>query len=201
MKWITGHIGREDGLSLAEFVTVVSVLGFVLAAAWAGFFAFQKADSINTVQAQAAHDFSDPMEWVSKIVMQATAIDTAGTTSNSISPSAYQIGVWTNRDSDTTPELNNIYVDTSGNLVWEYWTYDSSRTTTTKHVKWVVSATNANRSAGVPLFTYWDANGNQITDMSLAASSTYRVTVTLAVPGSSGGTLQDSRDITLRNKR
>ncbi len=201
MKTIIRYTHGDDGLSLAELMVVVSVLGFVLAAAWAGMFALQRADVVNTAQSQAAHDFSDPMEWMSKIVMQATAIDTVGTTPNSINPGPYQIGVWTNRDGDTTPELNNIYVDAGGHLVWEYWVYNSSRTTPLKHVKWIVSYTNANVAAGVPLFTYWGATGNQITDMSVASSGTYRVTATLAVPGVDSGSMRDSRDITLRNKR
>lgn len=182
---------------------VVGVLSFVLAAAWAGFFALNRASVVNTAQSQAAHDFADPMEWLSKIIMQTTTIDTVGTTPNSISPSSYAVGVWTNRDADATPELNNISVDASGHLVWESWVYNSSRSTVLSHNRWIVSSANSNRttSPNVPLFTYFNSQDTTITDMSTASSATYRIRATLLTPGVSGVTLQDYRDITLRNKR
>ena len=199
------HIRSDEGLSLSELLVVVGMLGVVLAAAWGGFFALTRSDVVNTAQSQAAHDFSDPMEWMSKIVMQETAMDSVGTTPNSINPGPYAIGVWTNRNADTTPELNNISVDTAGDLVWESWVYDSSRLNVLPgtHNKWVVSSTNSNRtvSPNVPLFTYLDSQDTTITDMTTVSSATYRIRVTLLVPGVDGVTLRDSRDITLRNKR
>jgi hypothetical protein len=159
-RWWRG----DDGFTLSELIIVTGLLGFIVAAAWAGMAAISKAGTVSSNATTASHDLSIPLEQISKIVMQNTTV-------KSTAPN--RIEVWTDRNLDDLPELDAFYADAAGELVWESWFYDSARTTYTKHTKWVFSENNANVSSGSPLFTYYDKAGNVITDMEKAPSKTY----------------------------
>jgi hypothetical protein len=211
MDRLIRHANDDSGLTLVELLLVCSVMGFVLAAAWSANFAINKAAGINRIQTQAAHDFGDPMELTSKLVMQETSIATAGSpVTNGANPGPYTLTFWTSQYSTATasytPKLNKIYVTGSstaaGNLVRETWDYNAAMTTASNHKTFtLVKGTNTNVASSVPLFRYYDVGGNEVTTVGNIASATYKIQATLTVKGFSTTPLTDQRDISLRNKR
>lgn len=149
---------REEGLSLVELLVAISLVGFVLAAAWAFLFSLTRATSVNEGQTLAVHDFGDPLELISKLVMQETSIATAGhpampagfnsyarkATTYDLNPGKMSITFWTNRkppQRETSsgplvqyPCLEHIYVTaypastSPGDLVWDSWDYNPAKT-------------------------------------------------------------------------
>lgn len=187
------RFASEDGFSLAELLVVLGLLGAVLAVAWAGLFGIRMGDQIASDEGQAAAAFGDPMEEMSKILMQNTSIRA---TSNN------RIEVWTDRNADGMPELNAFYATAGGELIYEWWQYNSTRTAVTRHRSWTMSENNANLSSGTPLLTYITRDGTVLTGSDIAAkgpSDTVYVRVRLTVD-LNGRTETDSREIAFRTR-
>ena len=213
MKRLAEHARGDSGLTLAELLVVVSVIGFVLAAAWSANFAINKASGVNQLTQQAAHDFGNSMEFMSKLIMQETSIATAGSpVTYGANPGPYTLTFWTIHYDDTTtpptswPKLNKLYVTgsatTAGDLVWESWDYNAAMTTASNHkTVTLLKGTNTNIKNGLPLFRYYDVNGTEITTVGNMSGSTYEIKAKLAVAGSGTTPQTDQRDILLRNKR
>jgi prepilin-type N-terminal cleavage/methylation domain-containing protein len=190
---------RDDsGFSLSELIIVLGLLSMVLMGAWGGMFYVTKSNSVSTAQGNAAHDFSDPMEEMSRMIMQNLSIKAAD---------PYRIDVWTDRNMDGAPELDAFYATTDNKLVYETWGYTSDRLTVTSHHLWVMSANNYNKTTNTPLFTYYkkDSSGNLVTigvsDVAATApSNAVRVRVQLKIDMGSGVTAADVRDIVFRNR-
>lgn len=191
MRMILQTCRRDDAFTLAELVVVVGLLGFVLAGAWAGMSVINKSQQVNHAASVTARDLSNPMEQMSRTIMQNSEV-------SSTDPN--QIVVWTDRTQDGLPEKNSFYVNAGGELIWESWEYNATRSSFTKHNVWVMSDNNANSASGVDLFTYQDKNGVAITDMSHAPSDTRSVVVTLVADLGNGATAQDVRTILFRNR-
>jgi len=191
---------RDDsGFSLSELIIVLGLLSMVLMGAWGGMFYVTKSNSVSTAQGNAAHDFSDPMEEMSRMIMQNLSIESAND---------YRIEVWTDRNMDGAPEKDAFYATTDNKLVYETWGYTSDRHTITSHHLWVMSANNYNQAKGTPLFTYYQRNlaGNleaitgQNNITTKAPSNAVRVRVQLKIDMGSGVTAADVRDIVFRNR-
>lgn len=182
----------DAGFTLTELLAVVGLMGVVIAAAWGGMYVVAKSNAQTTAQSNAAHSFADPMEEISKMLMQNLSVS---------STDPYRVEVWTDRNMDGQPELDAFYA-ASGQLVYERWGYNSARTVVLNHYKWVMSPANGNNYGGtmVPLFTYYDANGVQITDMTKAPSGTRLVRVRVVVRLGNGATTSDTRDVVFRNR-
>ena len=194
---------HDEGVTLPELLVVLIMMVFVLASSWAGFQAVTAGTTASASAVTVEHDMSDPLELTSKMVMQNNGINTTTrpTGFTTVSPTPYQLWVWTNRSkSSATAELDAFYADPAGELVWERWSYNSSKTAYTQHVRWVMSSNNANISQHVPLFMYLDANGAPITDMTLVPSAARSVRMTAVSLLSNGRYATDSRSILFRNK-
>ena len=190
------HESNDAGFSLTELVVVVGLLPIVLAAAWGALSFVTKTNQVASIQGNAAHDFADPMEQMSSIIMQNNAIKSADPN---------RIEVWTDRNMDGAPELDAFYVTADKKLIFERWAYNSSRTTVLSHHLWEMSVTNFNVDSATPLFTYYDASGAPIPTSDIAAhaaSDARRVRVRLMIDTGNGATKAygDVRDILFRNR-
>lgn len=184
----------DEGFSLPEVIIALGLLGVVLMISFAALFAIQRSSRVATAQGQYASAFADPMEEMSRMLMQNTSIDSAD---------ANRIQVWTDRDLNGQPELNAFYVNSSGELVWEEWFYNSGRSAFWKHNRWVMDNRNANLSAGTPLFRYYDRNKTEITGLAIAEkgpSDTVYLKATLVVRPTTGVQRSDTREISFRNR-
>ncbi len=194
MSRIRRALGSDAGFSLTELIIVVGLLPLVLAGAWGALQYTTASNAVATSQGNAAHDFSDPMEQMSSIIMQNTTIHSA--TPN-------RLEVWTDRNMDGAPELYAFYVTADNRLVYERWNYDSSRTTVLSHKSWDMSTTNYNVADGTPLFAYYDKDAAVIQAAnvpSTAPSNATRVRVKLVLDMGGGRTAADVRDILFRNR-
>lgn len=199
LNWST--LRSSEGMTLTELLVAVALIGVVVTAAFAGLLVINKGSEVSSSASIVAHDMSDPLEMMSRMIMQNNGLNTATVPQgwSSITPGQYQLLVWTNAKLGVTPELDAFYSTSAGELVWERWTYNSSKTAFTNHVRWVMSPDNANVAEGVPLFKYYDAEGTQITDMGQAASTT-RYVVATTVSESGDNVYTDSRKILFRNR-
>lgn len=194
MSPVTTSMLRDDsGFSLSELLVVLGLMGAVLAVAWAGLFGIRASDEIASQEGQAATAFADPLEQMSRILMQNTSVRS---TDNN------RVEVWTDRDLDGLPELNAFYANADGQVVHEWWLYNTARTAVTQHRTWVMAENNANVSSGTPLFTYVDADGVELSGTDIAQkgpSDTVFVRVRMTVD-INGRTETDVREILFRTR-
>jgi len=183
----------EQGFSLSELIIVVGLMGTVIAMSWAGLSVMMKGNDISTSQGNSANAFANPVEEMSMILMQNGSVKSAAPN---------RVEVWTDRQIDGTPELNAFYVNSSGELIWESWKYNSARTSYTSHNVWVMDNSNANVAQGVPLFAYYDRDGSVLTGTNIAQkgpSDTVYMKLTVIVH-TTNGTTSDTRGVYFRNR-
>jgi prepilin-type N-terminal cleavage/methylation domain-containing protein len=197
----------EEGFTLAELMIVVGLLGFILAAGYAGMFVLNRGSATTGSQDKAAHDFADPLEQMSKILMQSYPIQLPvprGDDHSLPSNSDYCIEAWSAVDGDPHPRLSAFYVDSAGELVWDLWVYrsDHSEPPISGPRRWVMSTNNANLTTNphTPLFQYFDVKGDPITNPSYRVGGTKSMLITLVVKNSDGGTFKDTRRVMFRQK-
>lgn len=184
----------DSGFSLSELIIVIGLLPVVLAVAWAGLMYATTSSAVSATQGNAAQDFANPMEQISRTIMQNTSIRSA---------QPDRIEVWTDRDMDGSPELDAFYVTADKRLVFERWAYNSGRTTVLSHHVWNMSVNNHNVSTGAALFEYYDKDGVLIPTAEISArapSNAIRVRVRLKLDMGNGRTAEDVRDILFRNR-
>lgn len=194
MRHFPGFLKSDAGFSLSEIIIVVGLLPVVLAGAWGALTYTTTSNTVSTAQGNAAHDFSDPMEQMSAILMQNTSLATAGSN---------RIDVWTDRNMDGAPELYAFYVTADNRLVNERWDYNSARNAVLSHSSWDMSLTNYNIASGTSLFAYYDKTGAIIPAAEVSArapSNATRVRATLILDMGQGRTASDVRDILFRNR-
>jgi len=198
MRNLVHTLRQEDaGFTLTELLVYVSLLGVVLAAAYAGMFAIQKAANVSESQSRFTTAFADPMEQMSRIIMQATKIQ-------AVSP--YRIEVWTDRNLDGKPQLNAFYCDTAGWLTWEWWQYPDNLIYSTnpggytQWKRWVMDINNANEKTGFtpqPLFVSYNASNTVETN----PDNIEYVKVDMVIDNGDRTTSNDVREISLREGR
>jgi prepilin-type N-terminal cleavage/methylation domain-containing protein len=188
----TPSIRSDNGYSLAELLVVVAMLGVVLSTVYLFLGTSDGITATTQSLSTTAQALSNPPEIISKHVMQQTALTNA---------SPYRLDVWTDRDMDANRERHSFRAEAPNRLIWEMWEYDkNSGPTILSHSVQVLSESNRNVSAAVPLFRYFDEAGVEITDMDEVASNAFAVQLAIAVDAGGGRTAQDTRDITFRNK-
>lgn len=184
----------DRGFSLSEMMVVIGLLSMVLGGAYGAMYYVTQTNTVSQAQGNAAHDFTDPVEEMSRLIMQNLSVRSA---------TPYKIEVWTDRDMDGQPELDAFYATSDGKLVLERSGYTSDRLTVTSHSTWVMSEHNANVSAGIPLFQYYDGTGAEIPAVDLAtraAGYTVRVRATVVVNMGGGATMSTVREIAFRTR-
>lgn len=185
------HLRDGRGFSASELIVVMGLLGAVLSITFTGMFAVYRSNQVNDAQSSAARDFSDPLEKISMIVMQATEIGVA---------EPYRLVVWTDRDLDGNPERNEFVAGTDSSLTWYYGEYQPDRVGVLEQSTWVMSDNNANRARNTALFRYYRSTGAEILVMGDVPSQAFTVKANMAVEAVPGVPTYDSRNITLRLK-
>jgi len=216
--------GADEGFTtLAELLVVMVLLGFVLAAAYGLQFAAKKAIDTNTPIATGASALGDPVEFMSRILMETRSVVTTGTVwinSNQswfqgsqlppgvpVAPSNYSIAVTTDRTPGDSWELNWFHIGGSATetLTWNGYSYDkNNQLQQTRQLQWNMSSSTNNITQGVPLFTYYvkGPSGALVATSSATAigNGLRRIDVQLVVqnPDSRSWT-KSVRTVTLRN--
>lgn len=145
----------DAGFTLTEMMSVVVILGVVLAAAYAAIQVLTTSASNTTANSAGANDLSYSMELVGKTLMSGQLLYA----------NDYQV-VMLNHLDNGTYEVDSIYATasptpgaTSGELVWERWSSNTSGTAPfgSTHAVWVMNDSTANLTGSpqVPLFSYF----------------------------------------------
>ncbi len=206
----------ERGASLAELLVVLALVGFIVGAAYALQSVVHKSTASGTTRAEGAATLGNPLEFMSRIVMQARSIATSGTvrapngalvplpSSVASQPGDYALAVATDRvPFNGWWELNYFHIDPSSPsvLLWDSWSYDDSNNNVgTKRAYWKMSSSVNNRTVGLPMLDYFGVDtAIRLTTPSAISSDLRYVNCSLAVPTPNGGWTKDSRFVALRN--
>ena len=185
--------GDDRGYTLLELMLVVAILGGVLAATWNVFNGITAGTSSDNSISTSAADTALGLERMSNVLMQSIGIQSAG---------PYALTVWTQPTPTGNPVLHSFYLDASQKrLLDDYQTWNTDRTQQLTDAVLVLSYYSANVStgtAGVPLFQYFDASNRSISNMALVPDNARLIRATI-VTDTGAGSVQDSRDILLRN--
>lgn len=183
---------RDDsGMTLAELMVVLLLMGFVMAAVYMGLQFTTGARNTAEQQAAFASSITAPMDSMDNAFSQSLRAN-AGTTIDPYSvtlqmPSAYR--------QDGVTVYRTFVANTDGSL-WEYDRLNSSSAQPYRSFRW--STTNHNRSdptSTTALFQYYVGQSTQAT--TLAGAESVVITV---VSQYNGKTFTDSRRVYFRNK-
>lgn len=183
----------DDGFSLSELLVVIALMGIVLSGAWALF----RLASMGAAQ-------SSQQAWISREVGQ--PLENAERAFSQQSPPLQEVDryfctIRTDQDRDDLYEVHRFEATTDGRLIVRYHEELPSPTAVPVTQTRVWSRHNANRTAGIPLFTYLDANGADISTTSAAniKQKAMSVIVTI-VTVHEGKQYSDSRQVFFRNQ-
>lgn len=202
---VVSTMTREDGFTLSELIIVTILLGFVLAAAYAGAQVMQKGADISDQQSFVANETDEPLLQIERVAQQNLAI-------SQVTPTHYSVTFKTDRDDDGVFDWETYTATTGGRLLWTLKRGNNPSSLTTVFSDQVVSRYNNNYSQGIPLFRFYGPSGlgtdHEYTDAQLTSTSSPmdwdgdidRIVVTVS---SSNGSVQgmDSRTVYFRNRQ
>jgi len=179
----------DAGLSLAEMLVVIALLGVVLGAAYSVLFLVNKSSAENESAAWGSREVGQPLEYLERLLSQRLSNDFAG--------DGYRVQIKTDRDLDDHYETYVIEAMEDGRLLITMSEEVDQLTATTS--TW--STHNANRHTTTPLFTYYDIHGEDISASSSENRSRYTSSMKVTIVAEKDGRqVSDSRRVFLRNK-
>lgn len=185
------HGRHDEGFSLAELIIVLGLLGFVLAAIYAGSSALIRSADVSRAQSTFARDSGEPMRLIARNLMQAIQLE--NTTPQSIT-------FRTDRKMDGTGQ--RCIVTATGHFIsYKEWEINASfvNKTVAPRLDLQYSTSSTNVADGVPLFRYYNSAGAEITNMELAPSAARSVVMTLVLTAADT-TFETSQTVYLRNR-
>lgn len=180
-------------MTLTELLVSLAVMAVVLLAGWSGFGVARTGADASDREAWLSHEISSPMLAMEGILMQQLGI----VQSDSRYPTydganAYALLCTSDRDNDGVSELTLIQAQQGG-------LYISSCEGTATPISRLLGADNYNLEGETPLFTYFDAAGNQITQPGEVSSFARSVEVSIRARRA-GEDLVSSRRVWFRNR-
>lgn len=198
-------MSRDDGYTLSELIIVTILLGFVLAAAYAGSQVAQKGADISDQQSFVANETDEPLLQIERIGQQNVSISQP-------TPTHYSVTFKGDRNGDGTFDWDTYTATTDGKLLWTEKRGNNPSSLATVFANKVVSRYNRNYATGTPLFRFFGPTGagadHEYTDSQLTSTTTpmdwdgdiERIVVTVRASDGSV-TAQDSRTVYFRNRQ
>lgn len=153
----------DMGFSLVELLVVCGLMVFVIGALYlmleGGYNVYGKTDDQIVAQSEARRNLGR----MSKYIRQCKQITTAG---------EYELIFTSDIDDDDVPETVRFYLSDSNTKINQ--TVDGADVTE-------LGRSIRNVASGTPIFTYIDANGDQITDLAYARTASRSIKITLIV--------------------
>lgn len=176
----------DDGLSLAELMVVLMMMGFVVGAAYMAVTFSYRATAVAETQAEFAKTVSAPLDVMDSTFSQNTMLDGV----NPLDPYAATIRLPLEYSAQIEERIYTAGTD--GRLVEQVNSIVGVTRTPLRTVVW--STTNANRTLSKPMFTYYTGSG-------VATNAALADSVVIDVWTVQGGTqFHDSRRIYFRNR-
>ncbi len=184
------RVSDDSGFTLTELLVVLGLLSVILGAAWLGFEVANNGSKASDRQSYISHEVGFPLDYMERILMQNYGFDNTypGTT-------GYRVAALTDRDNDGHPE-RYLFEATSSGLLQVTTSEEADRPTPSIYV---ISEHNSNVAQGKVLFKYFDANRNEITNMSNVDSQARSMTMTI-VTTYDGQSFSDTRRVFFRNR-
>ena len=187
---VTRGLRADAGFTLTELVVVISLIGFVLAAAYGAQTVIARGVETSERQAFMSREVGAPLEYAERVLIQQWNIDKAAP---GVTP--YRIKVQADMDNDDVTEEYVFEAKPDGTLVIE------SREGTAPFRSAVWSTNNRNVATGTPFLRFLRSDGSEIpiADFAQVYSDAYGVEVTI-VTEHDGRELSSTRRITFRNR-
>jgi hypothetical protein len=194
MRTLASRLRDDEGFSLSELIIVVGLIGFVLGAIYAANQALVRGGQVSETQARFSRDAGEPVRISEKSIMQMIKLESA-------SPSS--ITFLTDRNLDEAPERVTISATPATgtkahSFRYEIWQLNAARTSAVKKTDVYWTDICYNIPAGVPLFRFYDSEGLEITNMTLALSETRSIRMQLFLQYQ-GSEFRGDKIIYLRN--
>lgn len=187
---VTAPMRRDDGFTLTELMVVVGLLSMILGVAWLGFQVASNGSKASDRQSYISHEVGFPLDYMERVLIQNYGFDNTypGTT-------GYRVTALTDRDNDGHPE-KYIFEATSGGQLRVTSSEEVDKPTPSVYI---ISEHNSNVAQGKPLFRYFDANRNEITNMGNVDSQARSMTMTIYTTYD-GQSFSDTRRVFFRNR-
>lgn len=184
-----GRFHKDDGYSLSELLVVIGLLGLVLSGAYALFNLASQGAAQSSRESWISREIAQPLENMERFMLQQAP--------PMVTVERYICEVKTDQDRDNHYEYHRFEATADG-VLRETYHEDVDRPTAEVRV-W--SRTNANVAQGVPLFTYFDIDGTDISTEDVQYIKTYAASAEIRiVTDQDGETYADSRRIFFRNR-
>ena len=194
-----GRDRQDAGFTLSELLVVLSLLGIVLSAAYMFVYAARASQTQIDREATLARSVSQPLLTMERLIVQNAAID-----QDQNVPTGNTLTILTDQNGDNVLEQHTFTAvqDASGQGYVNLLTYlvDSSghRVGSPKQ-DGHIAINNANVREGIPLFLYYGADGDLITDPGARSFNTHILVIQMRI--SFDGRSETHTDtITFRNR-
>ncbi len=188
------RILNDEGFSLSELIVVVGLLGIILAAAYLSYAVAANGSRTADRESMTAREIAAPLLECETLLIQQHNILTGSYESRIVNPGDYLVAFNTDSDHDGHIETIILEATTDGRLL-------ISTAEDSEHgldeVAW--STENHNQAAGVPLLTFYDGAGIEITDENAIESEARQVMITI-VTEYQEHQYSDARTVTFRNR-
>jgi len=191
------RIADDDGHTLSELIVVIGLLGIILAAAWMVFGVVQQGSAESNRDAWLSREVGQPLEYAERVYMQQLDIKFIDRTGAIRDPRWWCLAR-TDRDHDNYVETYVFEVTPDGRML--VTSSEESESPAPRTATWSVNNRNMSVSPQVPLFTYFDVEGNDITGTTPDHISQYTASMVITVVAEfDGEEVRDSRRVFFRN--
>lgn len=192
------QLKSDEGFTLTELIVVILLLGFILAAGWAMFNLAAKGTDQASQDAWLSREIGAPLEYAERIYMQQLDIRFTDTANVSHDP-RWWCKATTDRDHDDLIETYIFEVTSDGRLL--VTSSEASDSPTPRTVSW--STNNRNRQSGalMPLFRYYNSEGQDISGQPVDQIEQYASSMLITIVANHDGErVMDSRRVYFRNQ-
>jgi prepilin-type N-terminal cleavage/methylation domain-containing protein len=185
---MTAQTRHDEGFTLTELMVVLSLLTVILGVAYLGFDVVRSGSNLSDRIAYTSREVGFPLDFMERVLIQNYGFD------NTTTPTNYKVTVLTDRDNNDRSEKYIFEATSAGTL-----RVLSLEEPQTSFKTYVLSTKNTNIAQSKPLFRYYDANLNEITNMNNVSSLARSMTMTI-VTTYDGQSFSDTRRVYFRNR-
>ena len=186
----------DEGVTLTELMVVVTLMGFVLAAAYGAYFALQRGGDATLREGAITQEVTYPLLTLERIIIQNRELYS--------SSNAYTLVCTTDRDLDGQYELHTITAKPGGglHLLTQVLNNAGQPVQTVQNAD--LSTLNSNYADGVPMFRYYGPpdDAGIVSEIATAANVPGEARSILLTIRSTyrGRAIEESRTIQFRNR-